>query len=305
MPELTLLGTGSALGNEHAFNSAQILNIREHFYMIDCGEGVQQRLLKARIKTNRINNIFISHLHGDHCFGLLPFISTMSMLNRRAPLTIHAHSDLEKILTPQINYFCPDLSFSINFNHINPRKNEIIFEDNHTIVSTIPLKHSIPTCGFLFEEKPREPHINKKVCDDWNIPLSYYPLIKEGHDFIDEEGKCVKNRLLIIDAEKPKKYAYCSDTAYSEKIIPLIQDVDLLYHETTYEKSYISRAKLFLHSTTEQAALIAKKADVKKLIAGHLSSRYKTKEDILRLEKEIQTIFPNAQIGRDLQKIQF
>ena len=230
---LTILGCGSALPTKKNFPSAQILEIRDKQYLIDCGEGTQIRMRQMGVKTARLGHIFVSHLHGDHCFGLIGLISSFGMLNRTADLHIHAQPDLEKILKSQLMYFCQDLPFDVIFHNINPRKNELIYEDRSIQVFTIPLKHRVPCCGFLFEEKSRDRHIIREMIDFYHIPTWRIPKIKQGEDFITEDGEIIPNNQLTTSPESPKRFAYCSDTAYSEKIIPIIEGVDCLYHEAT------------------------------------------------------------------------
>ena len=294
---LTILGCGSALPTRKNFPSSQILEIRDKQYMIDCGEGTQIRMRQLGLKTVRLGHIFISHLHGDHCFGLIGMISSFGMLKRTADLHIHAQPDLEKILKPQLMYFCQDLPFEIIFHDINPRKNELIFEDRSIKVFTIPLKHRVPCCGFLFEEKPRDSHIIREMIDFYNIPTWRIPKIKQGEDFITEDGEIIPNNQLTTPAGKPKRFAYCSDTAYSEKIIPIVEGVDCLYHEATFMEEEMTRSSQTEHSTARQAAEIARKANVQKLIIGHYSARYNNQNELLA---EARAVFENTVLGEDL-----
>jgi len=294
---LTILGCGSAMPTRKNFPSSQLLEIRDKQFLIDCGEGAQIRMSQMGVKLNRLGHIFISHLHGDHCFGLIGLISTFGMLNRTAELHIHAQPDLEKILQPQLQYFCSDLSFSVIFHSVNPRKHELIYEDRSVSVYSIPLKHRVPCCGFLFEEKPRDRHIIREMIDFYNIPTWRIPKIKQGEDFVTEEGEIIPNTRLTKANDTPKRFAYCSDTAYSEKIIPIIQGVDCLYHEATFMDDEQVRAKQTEHSTAHQAATIALKANVKKLIIGHYSARY---IDQTALLNEAQSIFKDTVLGEDM-----
>lgn len=294
---LTILGCGSALPTRKNFPSSQLLEIRDKQFLIDCGEGTQIRMCQISVKTNRLGHIFISHLHGDHCFGLMGLISTYGMLNRTAELHIHAQADLEKILQPQLQYFCTDLPFKIIFHTINPRKHELIYEDRSVSVFSIPLKHRVPCCGFLFEEKPRDRHIIRSMIDFYNIPTWRIFKIKQGEDFITEEGEVITNEQLTSASDLPKRFAYCSDTAYSEKIIPIIQGVDCLYHEATFMEDEKVRSKQTEHSTARQAATIALKANVKKLIIGHYSARYINQNELLN---EAKAVFENTFLGEDM-----
>ncbi|MDD5184103.1 MAG: ribonuclease Z [Paludibacter sp.] len=294
---LSILGCGSALPTKKNFPSSQILEMRDKQYMIDCGEGTQIRIRQMGIKTNRLGHIFISHLHGDHCFGLIGLISSCGMLNRTADLHIHAQVELEKIMEIQLSYFCTDLPFKVIFHSINPRKHELIFEDRSVKVFSIPLKHRVPCCGFLFEEKPRDRHILREMIDFYNIPTWRIPKIKQGEDFTTEEGEIIPNEVLTIAPDSPKRFAYCSDTAYSKKIIPLIQGVDCLFHEATFMEDELVRAKQTQHSTAHQAAEIALKTNVKKLIIGHYSARYIHQNELL---EEAKAVFENTLLGEDM-----
>jgi len=296
------LGSGSALPTKSNFPTSQVLEIRDKQYMIDCGEGTQIRMRQMNLKTTRLGHIFISHLHGDHVFGLIGLISTFGMLNRTADLYIHAPSELETLLKPQLDYFCDELPFKVIFEHYNPFKNELIFEDRSISVYTIPLKHRVPSCGFLFEEKPRDRHIRRDMIDFYNIPTWRIPKIKQGEDFVTFEGEVIPNNRLTVLPEQPKRFAYCSDTAYSEKIIQYIQNVDLLFHEATFMNSEMKRAQSTMHSTAAQAATMALKANVKQLVIGHFSARYANKNGLLT---EAQTIFQNTLLAEDLKTIEF
>ena len=271
--------------------------MRDKQYMIDCGEGTQIRMRQMNVKTNRLGHIFISHLHGDHVFGLIGLISSFGMLKRTADLHIHAPQGLEDILTPQLRFFCEDLSFEVIFHAFKPNAIAIIHEDRSVQVSTIPLKHRVPASGFLFEEKPTERHIVREMIDFYKIPTWRIPKIKQGEDFITDEGVVIPNSRLTNEPAKPIRYAYCSDTAYSEKIIPLIQDVDCLYHEATFMNSELLRAKQTMHSTASQAATIAAKAQVGKLIIGHFSARYFNKNG---LWNEAKNVFEHTELGEDM-----
>lgn len=300
--KLTILGSGSALPTEHRFNSSHILSIGEKSFMIDCGEGAQIKLRQYKIRTAKLHHIFISHLHGDHCFGLIGLISTLAMLNRKENLYIFAHADLEKILQPQIDYFCQDIPFKVVFNPINPRKQAIIFEDKSIKVTTIPLKHGIQCCGFLFEEKEKEKHLIKDKIEFYKIPVSKLHLIKKGADYITENGEIIANIQLTVEPEPPQKFAYCSDTLPLEKNISLIEGVDVLFHEATFAEEEKLRAKETFHSTAKQAAEIAQKAHVKNLIIGHYSARY---GNIDHLIKEATSVFEKTIAAEDGKVIEF
>lgn len=294
--KLSILGSGSALPKKDFYQASQMLEFRNKQFMIDCGEGTQIRLKQYKVKTNRLNNIFISHLHGDHCFGLIGMISTLGMMGRTTDINIYAHHDLEKLMTPLFKYFCSDFPFAIKFHSFSPYKSDIIYEDRTVTVKTIPLKHRVPTSGFLFEEKCGERHIVRKMIDAYEVPLNLIKEIKAGADFVTPDGELVPNKRLTSPPTPSKRYAYCSDTAYSEKIIPIIEGVDCLYHEATFLEQDIVRIKATLHSSAKQAATIAMKANVKQLILGHYSARY---DNELPFLKEAKEVFKNTFAARD------
>ncbi|MBR2618961.1 MAG: ribonuclease Z [Paludibacteraceae bacterium] len=294
--ELSILGTGSAIPSFGRFSSSQVLHTHNKSFLIDCADGTQFQLRKYGIKTNRMNHWFISHLHGDHCFGIISVLSTMGMLHHTGDIHIHAHPDLAPILKAQLNYFCKDLSFKVHFEPINPLQNEIIYEDRSLTVSTIPLVHSMPTCGFLFQEKEGLPHLNRELLDFYHVGIEDMKKLRAGADFTTADGNIIPNCRFITPPTPPKSYAYCSDTAYSERIIPLIHGVDVLFHEATFAESEAFRTKETLHSTAKQAATIAQKAQVKQLIIGHYSARY---ADVTPLQNEAKEIFPETLLSFD------
>jgi ribonuclease Z len=294
--ELNILGCGSALPTTKHFLSSQVINLRDKLFMIDCGEGTQLQFRALKLKFQRLNHIFISHLHGDHCFGLPGLISTLGMLGRTADLHIYAHADAVKIFRPILDYFCKELPYQVLFHHFNPSANELIFEDRTVKVFSIPLKHRVPTAGFLFEEKPKAPHIIREMIDFYRVPLCRIGAIKAGENFITADGEQISNSVFTRPADLPQRYAYCSDTAYYEKIIPIIKEVDTLYHEATFCNEDLARAKETFHSSARQAALIAKASGAKKLIIGHFSARY-LNEDILL--NEAREIFSNTILAKE------
>ena len=289
--EINILGCGSALPTTRHQASSQVVNIREKLFMIDCGEGTQVQLRKSRLKFSRLNHIFISHLHGDHCFGLIGLISTFGMLERTADLHIYAHQDLENLLNEQINYFCKGMTYQVVFHPINPTERKVIYDDRSVSIETIPLKHRLPTCGFLFKEKPTQNHIIRDMIDFYHIPLYMINRIKNGEDYLLDDGTVVPNSRLTTPAAPTRSYAYCSDTAYLPKITEQIAGVDLLFHEATFAQSELARAKQTLHSTASQAAHIAKEAKAKQLVIGHFSARYEDEEILL---KEAQEVFDHT-----------
>lgn len=300
--ELTILGCGSAMPTTRHYPSSQVLSHRDRLFMIDCGEGAQLQYRRNKIKFTRLQHLFISHLHGDHCFGLIGLISTLGILGRTGELIVHAHADAERIFRPHLDYFCRDLPFNVRFNAISPGKNEMIYEDKTLRVSTLPLRHRIPACGFLFEEKEKERHLIGEMVKFYNIPVRELSQIKQGADFITPEGSVISNERLTRPADPASRYAYCSDTVYQEKLIPLIEGVDLLYHEATFAEDNKARAKETFHSTAVQAATIAQKAQVKKLMLGHFSARYL--DDSVFLQEAID-IFPDTILAKEELKIKF
>lgn len=295
--ELNILGCGSALPTMQHVPTSQVLNVREKLFMIDCGEGTQLQFRRARLRFNRLNQIFISHLHGDHCFGLIGLISTLGLLGRTGDLTIHAVADLERILRPQLDFYCRDLSFQVIIKAFDHTKNTVIYQDRSLTVSTIPLDHRMPCAGFLFEEAENDLHLDGEAIKFYNVPIKELARIKQGADYLTEAGQVILNNRLTKPANPSRKYAFCSDTAYKESIIPIIKDVDLLYHESTFLEEDKARAKETRHSTAGQAAEIALKGNVKKLMLGHYSSRYSN--DTLFLEEAVK-IFPNTILANEL-----
>lgn len=297
--ELTILGSSSAVPTSKRNLTAHVLNVHERFFLIDCGEGTQIQIRKNKIRFGKINHVFISHLHGDHIFGLFGLISTFNLLNRDKDLHIYAHPELETFLSRHIEYFEKSLSFKIIYHHLNPKKNEVIYEDEKVTVETIPLKHRVPTCGFKFAEKPHLYNLKKNAVQTYQIPISKIQSIREGEDFMNDEGEIIPNNKLTLPPYKNRSYAYCTDTAYTEKIIPIIQEVDLLFHEATFAENLKDQAKQTMHSTSQQAAKIAKMAEVKRLILGHFSARYK---DVSPIINEAKEIFPNTYAAEDGEK---
>ncbi|MDR1499629.1 MAG: ribonuclease Z [Tannerellaceae bacterium] len=294
--DLHILGCGSALPTTRHSAASQVINLRDKLYMIDCGEGTQVRMRACGIRFSRLNHIFISHLHGDHCFGLPGLISTLGMLGRRGALFIYGHKDVEDYMRPILARFCAGLPFEVVFVAVDTGKHELIMEDKSLKVYSIPLRHRIPTCGFLFEEKAKEDHLVRDMIDFYNIPVSLLQAVKRGGDYTAPEGEVIPHSRLTRPADPPKRYAYCSDTAFSPHIAPLIRGVDLLYHEATFAAADIARARQTAHSTAAQAALTAREGEVKKLIIGHFSARYDS-EEALRLEAD--SIFPGTILARE------
>ncbi len=293
---VTILGSSSALPTPSRFSTAQALNVLERFFLIDCGEGTQIQLRRYKIKMLRINHIFISHLHGDHFLGIFGLILTMNMLGRKTPLHIYGPFKLKSLIDAFLQTMDRGIEYEIVFNALHYNGKEVIFEDDKVIVESFPLRHRVPTCGFLFKEKPRLQNLKGDVIKELNIPIKNLQSIKEGADYTNEDGKVYTNKHLTNNPPKPRSYAFVSDTAKKPAIIPIIHGVDLLYHEATYADKDKKRAKDNGHSTAKQAAEIAKQAQVKKLVLGHFSNRYKTL-DIL--QNEARNEFKNTELAID------
>ena len=294
--ELHILGCGSALPTTRHFATSQVLNVRDKLFMIDCGEGCQMQFRRSRLKFSRLNHIFISHLHGDHCFGLLGLISSFGLLGRTADLHIYSPAGLEELLQPMLKFFCDNLPYKVFFHAFETKRPTLIYEDRSLTVTTIPLKHRIACCGFLFAEQPTLNHIIRDMVDFYEIPLYELNRIKSGEDYVTADGTVVPNARLTIPADPPRKYAYCSDIIYRESVIEQIKEVNLLFHEATFAQKEQARARETFHTTAAQAATIAKKANVKQLVIGHFSARY---EDESVLLEEAQMVFPETILARE------
>lgn len=298
--EVTILGSNSALPTTKRFPTAQVLNVLERFFLIDCGEGTQIQMKRFRIPMSRINHILISHMHGDHIFGLIGLLSTFSLQGRKSNLHIYGHSKLEKLICFQLELLETKLNYEIFFHTIFGTEIQTLFEDDSVIVQSFPLKHgAMPCAGFLFKEKERLRTLRTDMLNFYNIPIKNRHGIKQGEDFVREDGEVIPNKKLTKNPPKVRSYAFCTDTAYLPKITPIIQAVDLLYHEATFLKSEEKRAKKTYHSTAEQAAKIAKEAKVKKLLIGHFSARF---DDLKEHLEEAKDIFPNTALAEDGRK---
>jgi ribonuclease Z len=293
---VTILGSSSALPTSDRNLTAHLLNVDERFFLIDCGEGSQLQLRRYKAKFSRLDHVFITHLHGDHTFGLPGLISSFNLLGREHDLHIYAHPDLKGILNQFLSYFFTKLDFSIVYHPLKLDGAEMIYEDKKITVQSFPLNHRIPTCGFVFREKTRLRNIRKDMIELYKIPIREIVDIKNGADFITKEGVVIPNLKLTYDAEPVKSYAFCSDTGYTEEIIPFIKDVDVLYHEATYDDNDKERAKEHFHSSASQAATIAKLANAGKLIIGHFSARYKNIDPLL---EQARKVFPNTEAAED------
>ena len=294
--KLTILGCYAATPRTFTNPTSQILDIKNRLFLIDCGEGTQVQLRKNKIKFSKINHVFISHLHGDHFFGLIGLISTFSLLGRNTDLHINGPKGIKEIIMLQLRLSNSWTNYDLFFHELESTESQIIYEDDKVIVKTIPLKHRVYTNGFLFQEKIGERKLNIEAVQEFKIDSCYYQNIKNGKDILLDSGQIVENHKLSFDPVAAKSYAFCSDTSYNESIIPIIENVDVLYHESTFLQSEESLASKTLHSTAKEAATIALKANVKQLILGHYSTRY---ESIDLFKEEAQTIFPNVFLADD------
>ena len=295
--EVHILGCGSALPTSRHNASSQIVRVGNELFMIDCGEGTQLQIRKSHQHFSRISHIFISHLHGDHCFGLIGLISTFGLLGRRLPLHIYGHPMLRTILTPQLEFFCQGMQYEVVLHDIDPKKNAVIYEDKNLTVETLPLNHRIPCCGFLIKEKPKKRHLRGDMMEYYRIPTYARPLLREGEDYITPEGETIPNERLTTPPSASRSYAYCSDTTPAPPaVIEKIKGADLLYHEATFANSEKNRAKATFHSTAAEAASVALEAGVKRLVIGHFSSRY---DDESILLAQAQEIFPETLLANE------
>ena len=289
--QLTILGSSSALPTSERFPSAHVLNVHERLYLIDCGEGTQMQLRKNKIRFGRINHIFISHIHGDHLFGLYGLLSTFSLMGRTTPLHLYAPDTYHNILDSHLADFDIHLNYEIDFNPLAGQDPVIILDDKYLTVTAFSLVHRIPAFGFIFREKPHDRNIIKEAIDKYGIPGVRIPAIKKGEDFITGEGEVIRNEDITIAGKDPLSYAYCSDTRYFRRLAGFVRGVDVLYHEATFSKDMEELAEMTGHSTTADAAKTAVQSGAKALIIGHFSARYK---DIIPLVDEARAIFPDS-----------
>ncbi len=293
---VTVLGVSSALPTSKRFPTAHVLDVHGHLFLIDCGEGTQIQLRRFRHKFSRLDNIFISHMHGDHFFGIFGLLSSLSLLNRKNDLNIYAPEGLEKMLKSELSPIdIEQLSYKVIFNN-HKKGHSKIYEDKRLTVEAFQLKHRVACWGFVFREQQKTPNIIKSKIAEYNLSIAEIVKIKYGADLRTEEGKIIKHEELTRSAPKARSYAFCSDTVYLEKIIPYIKKVDLLYHEATFLHSEKKQAKLSYHTTAKEAGILAKKANVKQLLIGHFSARYKTLDD---LQKEAKKEFENTILASD------
>lgn len=300
--KLTVLGCYAATPRTITNPTSQVLEMKNRLFLIDCGEGTQVQLRKNKIKFSKINHIFISHLHGDHCYGLIGLVSTFILLNRENDLHIYGPQGIKEIIRLQLKLSNSWPVFKLFFHELTSTESEVIFEDEKVIVKTIPLKHRIYTNGFLFQEKTGERKLDINAVQEYEIETCYFQNIKNGKDITLEDGTTISNHLLSHNPVPPKSYAFCSDTIFDESIAPIIENVDVLYHESTFLDSEEHLSEKTMHSTAKQAARIALKANVSTLILGHYSTRY---DSIELFKTEAQTIFPNVLLADDGKSFTF
>lgn len=282
-----ILGCGSALPTLRHNPSSQVVEIREKQFMIDCGEGTQTQMRRSRVGFNKVMAVFISHIHGDHCFGLIGMLSSFGLLGRTMPLSIYGPKELGPILDTLLTTFCNDFDYEIKFHAVDTTRQEVVYEDRSLTVETIPLKHRLPCAGYLFREKPTLPHIRRDMIDFYRIPISQINNIKNGASWTDEEGNVIPNSRLTRPADPPRSYAYCSDTCYLPDLSDRLKGVTCLYHESTYADEDEDKAQKYFHSTARQAAMVARDAGVGRLLLGHYSSKYNTEDVLLQQAKEV------------------
>lgn len=300
--KLTILGCYAATPRTFTNPTSQVLEIKNRIFLIDCGEATQVQLRKNKIKFSKINHIFISHLHGDHVYGLIGLVSTFMLLNRTNDLHIYGPKGIKEMITLQLRLSNSWTSYGLYFHELESDVSETVYEDEKVIVKTIPLKHRIYTNGYLFQEKIGDKKLNAEAMKQYQIETCYFQNIKNGKDITLEDGTVIENSRLTFEPIPPKSYAFCSDTVYNEDILEIIRDADILYHESTFLESEAVLAGKTMHSTAKEAATIALKANVKQLILGHYSTRY---ENIGLFKEQAETIFPNVLLADDGVSFEF
>ncbi|MFW6257318.1 MAG: ribonuclease Z [Prolixibacteraceae bacterium] len=296
--ELTILGSSSAVPTSERYPTAQVLNALGRFFLIDCGEGTQIQIRRQKIGFGKIKHIFISHLHGDHFYGLIGLISTFNLLGLKNDIHIYSPSELKDLIQPQLDFLRGDKQFKIIFHPLDFKKPRCIFADKKAEVFSFPLKHSIPVCGFYFREIQKQPNIKKEYVEKYNIPIASIKAIKNGSGFQPENGEYLTHEELTIPPAPPRSYAFCTDTALHLPAAEFIKGVDLIYHEATFTEEMKEQAQKTYHSTALDAAKMAKAAGAKRLLLGHFSNRYKEIEPFV---DEARTIFPATEAATDGQ----
>ncbi len=292
-----ILGCGSALPTLRHHASSQVVEVRDKVLMLDCAEGTQMQLRRCRVRFTKLSHVFITHLHGDHCFGLIGMISTFGLLGRTARLHVHAPQALGPELERQIQFFTHDLDFEVVFHPVDTTVRQVVYDDRSIQVESIPLEHRVPCCGYLIQEKPTLPHIRRDVIDAYGVPLSQVGNIKNGADFVMPDGEVIPNGRLVVPADAPRSYAYISDTRYMPGLASQLKGVNVLYHESTYGDDHLPQSEKYFHSTARQAATVACDAGVGRLLLGHYSSRY---EDERVLLNEAQEVFSNVSLTNEM-----
>ena len=294
-----ILGCGSALPTLRHMSSMQVVECRGKLFMVDCGEGAQVQLRRSGLSFEKLGHIFITHLHGDHCFGLIGIISTFGLLGRLATLHIHAPEELRPMLQAQLDMFLNyDIGYKVEFHGVDTKKQQVIYEDRSLTIETIPLNHRMPCAGYLFREKPYLPHIRREMIDLYSIPVSQINNIKAGQDYTLTDGTVIPHEKLVTPADAPRSYAYCSDTRYMPELHKVVKGVNTLYHESTYAQDKKDGAEKYFHSTAQQAAMVARDAQVGKLLLGHYSARYNDETILL---KEAQEVFQNTYLTDEMK----
>lgn len=289
--KIHILGCGSALPTLKHNASSQLIEMRGKCFMVDCGEGAQMQFRRSHIHFSKLNAIFISHMHGDHCFGLMGLLSTLGMLGRTSKLRIYAPKEYATLFRHQVEFFMQTMEYEMEMIPVDTEKQQIIYEDHSLTVETVPLQHRVPCCGFIFREKPTLPHIRRDMIDYYGIPVSQINNIKNGADWTNEDGDIIPNVRLVQPADPPRSYAYCSDTRFVPGLKEKVKGVTVLYHESTYTSDQEDRAKIYYHSTARQAATIAAGAGVGTLLLGHYSARYNDEQVLLQ---EAKAVFENS-----------
>jgi len=274
-----------------------VVEVRDKVLMLDCAEGTQMQLRRCRVRFTKLSHVFITHLHGDHCFGLIGMISTFGLLGRTARLHVHAPQALGPELERQIQFFTHDLDFEVVFHPVDTTVRQVVYDDRSIQVESIPLEHRVPCCGYLIQEKPTLPHIRRDVIDAYGVPLSQVGNIKNGADFVTPDGEVIPNSRLVVPADAPRSYAYISDTRYMPGLASQLKGVNVLYHESTYGDDHLPQSEKYFHSTARQAATVARDAGVGRLLLGHYSSRY---EDERVLLNEAQEVFSNVSLTNEM-----
>ena len=294
--KIHILGCGSALPTLKHNASSQLIEMRGKCFMVDCGEGAQIQFRRSHIHFSKLNAIFISHMHGDHCFGLMGLLSTLGMLGRTSKLRIYAPKDYEPLFRQQVEFFMQTMEYEMEMIPVDTEKQQVIYEDHSLTVETVPLQHRVPCCGFIFREKPTLPHIRRDMIDYYGIPVSQINNIKNGADWTNEDGDIIPNTRLVQPADSPRSYAYCSDTRFVPGLKEKVKGVTVLYHESTYTSEQEDRAKIYYHSTARQAATIAAGAGVGTLLLGHYSARYNDEQVLL---EEAKAVFDHSILSQE------